>query len=169
MKDEMLDNSPFIFIKGGIENEDIDKLIEKLSVIPTSDMITTVYFSCEGGPDIYAEVVIDILNNNKNLVELVAYGVLASNGLEIFRNFKGKKKLLPTVLGMIHNGDFPMSIRNSMNKFSEEVLLKEYIEIKNKKVISYYSKFLTKEELEVIEKGGDVWLNYERLKEIFKV
>jgi hypothetical protein len=160
------DNRPIKIIKDNLEDEWIENIFDVLNSI---DCETILYFSSQGGVDAYAEVVIEILNNNTNLIELVGYGPLASNGFEVFSRFKGKKRLLPTAIGMIHLGDFPISARKRKDTTYQDFILSKFVDDKNKEQINKYSPFLSKEEINSLEKGGEVWVSYERMKKIFNV
>jgi len=164
--DSKNDNRPIRFIKDTLDDDKIENIFEILSSI---DSDTILYFSSQGGLDTYAELIIEILNKNSNFIELVAYGPLSSNGFEVFERFKGRKRLMPTTFGMIHLGDFQISARKINDTTYQDFILKKFVDEKNEEIIKKYTPYLSTEEIDSLRKGNDIWLDYERLKKIFKL
>ncbi len=118
-----------------MSNEDIDnkltnQLIEKLNEVNLAnsqgmDEKLIWYFSTEGGDIASAREIIDIINTNKDVIELVASDVIASSGFFIFFKSTCKRRILPYTIGVHHSAVSTINIRvGNLPKNEYDVLTK---------------------------------------------
>ena len=124
------------------------------------------WISSPGGETHYAFAMLDILESLP--VEIIAYGDLSSSAFILFTLFKGKKRILPYVQPMIHQGAYALSIRADGYHSEYDKDLKKYRISKEKEFFKKMSVIwlLTKKQKQSYLKGRDVFIPNEQLQQI---
>ena len=138
-----------------ISNKDYDKVV--------------IYLSSFGGSEWDAQVIIDMINENKDKVEVIGYGKLLSAAFLIFMDIKCKKRILDNSYGMFHQGNWSTDIRYNGNPSSD--FYKFRVKQTKSKIYPYYVDKckewgFNEQELKKYKKGEDVYFSYERFKEL---
>lgn len=159
-----------ISLSGDIDNNMLIALIKAIGELKENDKLT-IYFTCpEGGFTDVTRAVINLINNNKDRVDIVFYGELFSSGMVLFLYVECKILLLEDTRGMYHFGWQEMSI-NETGKPSGEYDIFSMKEMKKSKIriIEFLSKTkMSDKEIASIKQGKDVYFSYERMLELVK-
>lgn len=155
-----------IRIEGELILEVYEKFIDSFNKIPL-DRNITVYISSEGGDLWIGEEILDVLNTHKDNIELVVSAQVSSGAFEVAYKFKGKKRVLPGSMSVLHLYTDTFKYRellkkNSYARWSKDVCLVRVIKEFNKMI----ETFLTKDEIKRINKGEDLYIHTDRLSEI---
>jgi len=151
-------------IDGQLTEEVVDGLVEFFNT-HTEDK--TIYISSNGGNVFYAEVIGDLLALNKDTVTLVLGEHLHSSAVCLAFDFTGKKRFLPQgTISMLHFTNVDISARDLHDEHSLACLQVKEVAMLNAKLLEKYFKYLTHEELELVQKGKEVWLGSERTKQL---
>ena len=154
-------------------DQDFDEeLLTKITEAVNSDSEKiTIYLQSDGGYVSICQVLLNIINGNKDRFKLIGFKSLCSAGFEFFVKAECEKELLPYTLGMIHQPTRTMSLNNNLkpvgegDKASYERVKKYTIpdnEIFNRKLK------LTPKELREYKKGNDVYFQYDRFLELIE-
>ena len=146
----------------------IDALELKINELSEKEKVN-IYFICTGGRNDFTDCLIDILNENQKKITLIATGPIYSNGLLIYCEFKGSKKMLSSTTGLAHLSSFEPEMRDLLNVYSLSSIVKYQVENRNKKLTDLFTPLLLTDELERFCNGEDVYLSYERLKKMFRI
>ncbi len=158
-----------LYITGEINDNLVDHFIKEYNKLDKSNPIV-IYINTMGGDVYHAEVIIDIINNNKDNITLIASGEIYSAGFNIFFFSKCAKKLLPEALGMAH---FAWSIfqfdesgkpSNDQDKF----LMTEMKRSKDITIKRFEAIGLTPKEISKIKQSKECYFSNERLHELLK-
>lgn len=151
-------------IDGQFTEELVDALIEFFNEHTEAK---TIYISSHGGNVFYAELIGDLLAQNKDTVTLVLGEHLHSSAVCLAFDFPGKKRFLPQgTISMLHFTNVDISARDLHDENSLASLQVKEIGLLNAQLLEKYFKFLTHEELELVQKGKEVWLGSERTKQL---
>lgn len=152
-------------IDGELTDEVTDKLVEFFNTYTEDKKI--VYLSSPGGSVYHAEVITDILNLNKLKTTLVLGEYLYSSAVCVAFDFQGNKRFLPQgTLSMLHFTNVDVSARDLHDENSLASVQVKEVAMLNAKLLEKYFKFLTHTELELVQKGKEVWLESERTKKL---
>lgn len=144
------------------------ELLEKFMSFMEQDGEKTIYITSHGGDIDIALTILDILEQQQDYVTLVIGEYIASAALELVLRFKGKKRILSTTLVGFHYTSADLSISKFKDPFSFASILQSEIEKENKELLDLNSSFFTEEEIAEIEKGGIVYLNSKRSKDMLE-
>ena len=147
-------------------NEDL--LVSISESISNNDNVK-IYLNSTGGSEWCSLAIVDIINNNKDKVELIGFGYLLSAAFHIMVESKCKKRILDNTYGMYHQSIWDVEI-SALNKPSN-VLDKFRVEKSIKGYRVYYEEKckewgFSEQELKIYKKGEDVYFSYERFKEL---
>jgi len=121
-----------------------------------------------GGSATIGELLLNILNLNKERVTLQCLNGVYSTAFYLFAEFEGKKLLAENSKGMWHYGKTTICIDDKGNPFDGE---DEVVKSSNKyrKAFSgrIAKKYMNEKELQKFKKGEDVYFGYERMREMF--
>lgn len=135
----------------------------------TDEDICVVYFSCEGGSIEAAEILIDYINSNPEAYEFVATWQLHSAAFRVFSAINCKKRLFEGVWSVIHVTNREYRSRELMNKKSVDYFLRiEHDKLVDRE-LDGYKKILSNSEYDIVSNGGDLYVNTDRLRELFNV
>jgi hypothetical protein len=126
-------------------------------------------FCSRGGHAGLARFIANILNDNKDRIEIVAYSHVESSGFEILYMFEGKKTITQGTRGMIHYGYMEADVddRGRLKTDYERQVVegrKSDFDWRN----NMAKDVLTPAQLKRFKKGQDVVINYEQMKSIFE-
>lgn len=147
--------------------EDIVKQVASFFNEGDKDTQYTIYICSGGGMNSMAGAIINMINDHKDRTELIAYGEICSNAMQIFFKSRCKRKILPFTVGMYHlyyqkidyyEGDAKRN--NDHATFTRSTSSFVYSESLDNLVN------FTGEELKRIKNNEDVWFTTERLEEM---
>jgi len=146
---------------GAFDTENLEKFISFLNEKTPTEL--NIYINSEGGSNTCEEVLLGILQNPN--FTLYAVGELSSAAFELFVLAKCKKVLTRNAWAGIHMSAWSAYIRGDhhLDEFAifQQKFMTEFINKAKKEI--YQTLPFTKEELEKIESGGDLYLSYDRL------
>ena len=157
-----------------IKNDEIDyELFEKIaSFLDKYDEneVLAIWLSSRGGDCSVTEAIRDLLESDERVV-LVAYDMISSSALDLFLSTNCAKTLTDGTVACFHKSFYPTVkvIKDSRTPmFGRQESLVGEIYRSESDTDNHVKKFLSDEEIELYEKGEDIWLNYQRLKEIYE-
>lgn len=157
-----------------IKNDEIDyELFEKIaSFLDKYDEneVLAIWLSSRGGDCSVTEAIRDLLESDERVV-LVAYDMISSSALDLFLSTNCAKTLTDGTVACFHKSFYPTVkvIKDSRTPmFGRQESLVGEIYRSESDTDEHVKKFLSDEEIELYEKGEDIWLNYQRLKEIYE-
>lgn len=146
------------------------ELLTKVTEAVNSDSERiTMYISSDGGWVCVCQVLLNIINSNKDRFKLIGFESLSSAGFEFFVKAECEKELLPYTLGMIHQPARTMSLNNNLKPVGE--CDKASYERVKKYTIPEDEIFIKRlrlkpKELREYKKGNDVYFQYDRFLEV---
>lgn len=150
---------------GDIDKKNIREFTEFLSSFPETAI--TVYLKSEGGSAALGRVMRHEMEQHEG-VTLIAYEFIASAAFDVFKYFKGERKMVFGTIGMHHRVVMSMMMDEAM----EFPYGADSVKIK---ALKYYATnsdksndFLTEKELKRYNKGDDVYFSPKRMEKIFK-
>ena len=147
-------------------NEDL--LVSISEAISNNDNVK-IYLNSTGGSEWCSGAIVDIINNNKDKVELIGFGYLLSAAFHIMIESECKKRILDNTYGMYHQSIWDVEISalnkpsNVLDKFRVDKSIKEYRFYYENKCKEWG---FNEQELKKYKKGEDVYFSYERFKEL---
>lgn len=125
-----------------------------------------LYLHSDGGLTDMADIFIDFTGRTNKKINFIGIGVMASACMHIFLDAKGKKSIMPYTAGMLHLTSIDPESRELRNKNSlASVMLKETNNENEDRLKKYVIIFdLTEKEKKILQDGGDLGIDYERLK-----
>ena len=157
-----------------IKNDEIDyELFEKIaSFLDKYDEneVLAIWLSSRGGVCSVTEAIRDLLESDERVV-LIAYDMISSSALDLFLSTNCAKTLTDGTVACFHKSFYPTVkvIKDSRTPmFGRQESLVGEIYRSESDTDKHVKNFLSDEELESYEKGEDIWLNYQRLKEIYE-
>jgi hypothetical protein len=127
-----------------------------------------IFFSTEGGSTDIAEVLIDIINQDAENIELVAFNTIASCGMDIFYKTNCKKYVKDGCYGLYHLSSYNMDMSERgfpTHKDTKWVYnhSRKFSNVNTDRMC--YKLQLTKSETAKIKRGEDVLFSTERLRD----
>lgn len=152
--------------KKEINDESADLLIDFIN--STEGIKKKIYLSSDGGFIYVAELIIDLINNNKQDIELIAYNYIGSSAFELFFKSKCKKRILEGTRGMLHFAKMELTVNQKGKPVNKTAInfLKEEVSKRNDNLIKKLK--LSSKELNKYNKGEDVEFSYNRMLEFLK-
>lgn len=151
-------------LSGEVNYETLNQLVRGLNELRVGDNLH-IYFTTEGGQVDVAESVIDIVNKNKDKIEIIFYGEVFSAGMYIFLKADCQKWVLPDTTGMYHYSWQEVTIKEGGKPSSayDIFAMKEMKRAKTRTVEYLKTTKLTDKEVNSIKAGKDVYFSYERM------
>ena len=146
-----------------------EDLLTSISEAISSNDDIKIYLNSTGGSEWCSSAIIDIINSNKDKVELIGFGYLLSAAFHIMMESECKKRILDNTYGMYHQSIWDVEISalnkpsNVLDKFRVEKSIKEYRVYYEDKCKEWG---FNEQELKKYKKGEDVYFSYERFKEL---
>lgn len=142
----------------------IKKLIQDIEECKAK--IVNVHLCSDGGYVDYANIFIDFTHRTDKKINFIGNGRMMSACVHIFLEAKGKKSLYPYTNAMLHLASVDPESRDLLNKTSFASIqlkaVKKYTEEMLNKYINVFD--LSSKEISILKNGGDLGLDYERLK-----
>ena len=152
-------------------DQDFDsELLTKVTEAVNSDSEKiTIYLQSDGGYVCICQVLLNIINGNKDRFKLIGFESLSSAGFEFFVKAECEKELLPYTLGMIHQHQRKVTLNNNLKPTYSDgeafmIRVKKYKLPEDEIFIQKLG--LTKKELRDYKKGDDVYFQYDRFLEV---
>lgn len=170
-----IDKKPLTPIKGvvrfdgDITTKKVAKLLNEISFKLKEYENIIIYMTTPGGDVPDGMILVDYLNMHKDRIELVFTWAVSSTGFEVMIFYKGKKRLVKPIYGMIHLGSNLVDVIELKDKNSYDTLCVKNVNTENKRRLIRYKKWLTKDEYERVKLGEEVYLPYKRVNEILKL
>lgn len=128
-----------------------------------------IYFRSSGGHASVMHAMLDLIDRNKDRIELIGYGELFSCGFEFFFLANCQRKLLPGTIGMYHRSSAEISINSAGRpNFIEGQAMITYLktfETERLKMV-FDAIEMTPSEISKIKKGDDVYFQPARMQEM---
>ena len=146
------------------------ELLTKVTeAVNSPDEEITIYLFSDGGCNSVCNVLLNIIENDRDRFKLFGYELLSSSAFEFFVKAECKKELMPLTIGMIHQGFRTVSINDNLkpsDRFNKEIIEKTKRYAKNDDENFIQKLGLTPKELREYKKGNDVYFQYDRFLEI---
>ena len=143
----------YIF-QGFIDNENVNKLIEKLDPI---DKEIILYISGEDGGQVDAtNVLIDYLNQRADTISLKFFHILYSSGTRLLYEFNGKKDITELDVMIFHNFDLRTQNLRLNGAINDKIRLSYTIESNNKFLETLKNLGLRDIDFKKLKRGEDV-------------
>lgn len=142
----------------------IKQLISRMELCKAK--IIDLYVSSNGGDTYMADIFIDFTRKTNKKINLIGCEMMASSSVDVFIKSKGKKSVLPHTCALLHHISVAHESRNILNKKSYESVIAKEIKKENDERLDLYSNIfdLSKKEKYILKSGGDVGIDYDRLK-----
>lgn len=143
----------------------IKQLITRIELCKSKNI--NLHLCSVGGETWMADIFSDFTHRANKKINLIGSGMMCSACVNIFMEAKGKKSLQPFTIALIHLNSFTIDeARNLMNNKSyDSILIKELKKVDGERLNRYVKVFdLTTKEISILKNGGDLGLDYERLK-----
>lgn len=145
------------------------ELIEKLTeALNSTDKNITIYLKSSGGSVSVMECVLDIVNTNKDRIELVGFGSLESAAFLFFFLAECKKRILPNTIGHTHQQRLNIDVNEKLKPYylADEAEMERGKSIKKDLDIFNKQIGLNKKELAKYKRGEDAYFQYDRFLEL---
>lgn len=154
-------------------DQDFDEeILKKVTEAVNSDSeIITIYLNSDGGLVCVCQVLLDMINKNKDRFKLIGFESLSSAGFEFFVKAECEKQLLPYTFGMIHQAERRFHLNNTLKPNNEGdkatfERVRKYT-VPDDKIFIQRLK-LNPKELREYKKGNDVYFQYDRFLELIE-
>lgn len=157
-----------IDITEAISPEAFGKVIKAYNDLKLEETID-IYLNTSGGDPESGDAIVDVINNNANVTNLIAYGKICSAGFDLYFKARCPKRLLDGTIGMAHLARVEMenfTVNDSKEKVQAGFYKNWWNEDKKKRLKFYEDLGMEKKELLKIKKGGDVYFSNNRLLEL---
>lgn len=149
-----------------IENQSVGEFFATIQQFEDDEQ-WTVYFTSPGGSFSSASLLIDFVNKQHQRFEFIVFSDLHSAAFLMLQSLKCSKRVLKTAWSVLELSDMSLSARELKNSKSLSTHLQK---VQNKNMdeeLYIYGEVLSTEEVEVLRNGGNIYLEYDRLKKIF--
>lgn len=142
----------------------IKGLIKSIELCKSKNI--NLYLCSDGGETWMADVFIDFTHRINKKINLIGVGKMSSACVHVFMEAKGKKLLQPHTIAMIHFSTFSPESRLLLDRKSHDSILSTSTKNANEERLQKYIKMigLSDKEISFLRKGGDLMIDYERLK-----
>jgi ATP-dependent protease ClpP protease subunit len=164
-------NKMLYVIQKDIHEELVTEFAQKINEFKSSEFEELSIMICSEGGSIHSkEALLDMINTNKEMICLTAFGCINSAAFLLFLRAKCKKKILPLTSAIVHNYSIRIDV-NQNKKIGDRLERKTYNnsmkELKDTFKDEIQSIGLTEKEIKDLKKDGEIKLEYKRLVEIF--
>lgn len=128
-----------------------------------------IYFTtADGGQTDVAEGMVDLINKNKDMIEICFYGEVFSAGMMIFLKTECRKCVLPDTTGMYHYAWQEVTITEGGKPSAayDIFCMKEMKKAKLRTIEYLKTTKLTEKEIKYVKTGKDLYLSHERMLEL---
>lgn len=157
-----------IRFEGPMSTESVSALLNQLDANLKEYKQILLYFTCNGGSITDSRILIDYLNRYHEYIELVGTWTLASCGFDVMLFFKGVKRIISPVYGVVHLGTNSFDLLSEMRTNSFDTFNREDLKRENVAYLEKIKLVLTSNEYARVKNGEDVFLDCVRLREILK-
>ena len=158
--------SKFNFLDGDIN---ADMVRQVMDVYNSHEPEYVFYLDSPGGESCNGRVINDLFDMHKDCTTLIASGSISSMALIIFFQAKCHKILMPQTVGLAHKTMVYTTFNSSGPTQVYDKMVYEGLVNADKNNYELYKNIgFNKKELADFEKGIDVLLPYERMKELLK-
>lgn len=157
-----------IIFETEINSKNIELLINGCQEIMGRNNQFQIYFSSSGGDVAAGNILIDFLNAHPDNI-LVANEEISSTAFLIFCKAQCRRKIIPGTFAVVHITECEINTRELADDNSYANFLLNEIKRQNNNEIDFFRKLgLTKNELNRLKRGKDVYLDYTRLKKMLE-
>lgn len=142
----------------GFDEEDIIAFQEKVNTLKETEMLT-VFIKSSGGSTLWKDIYLEMFKRIKN-IEIIWVNI-SSSAFDLFAEIKCKRSLVKSVIWMVHHSSWEITF---WKEWPKDEFAKFQVEYQRKQ--KGYD-WLNRKERKIYEKGLEVWLDYDRLIEIF--
>jgi ATP-dependent protease ClpP protease subunit len=155
-------------------NDDLVKEVsEKINEFKDSDsQKLTIYLNSPGGQINCKEALVSMINAEKEMIEIIAFGSIDSAAFLLFAEVECSKKVLKGTTAFLHDIIITIDInqKNKLYRKSERSIHIKRTNAVKKDFLETIQKIgLTNVELKKISKEGEIIFLYDRLNEMFNV
>lgn len=146
-----------------------EKISTFLNEVPL-DEEAFIWFSSQGGQPLISEAIRDMLEEDER-VTLIAYDSIASSALDLFLTANCTKRLTPGTIAMYHQTSYPnvkVLRKGKRPVFGSQESIIEDMSRSEVEADEIITKYLTEKEIKEYNKGEEIWIGYQRLKEIYE-
>lgn len=147
----------------------VDKISNSINQLKPAEKLF-IYLCTEGGDTEAAEAIIHIINNNADIIEMVAYGKIFSAGFNIFFRSLCHKIILHSTVGMCHYSYIPININENGGPIDKAGKIdKIWLKSQRQHTIDFCKNIgMTDKEVAEVRKGGDVYFLFNRMQDFLK-
>ncbi len=154
-----------LLLNKDVGDEMLSDLINALNSLQGDDYLT-VYLCTDGGSAIHSYAITDLIEENKDRIELVAFGDIASAGFEIFFKARCSRRIVAGTYGMYHVTRMSISMdvdQRPLNEGDRQVVAWGKNFAKTQALAFCSTLPFTQKEAAKFKQGKDVHFSYERL------
>ena len=130
----------------------------------------SIYFQSGGGETKAGMVLLDYLNVHKDKIIMIGNYSLESCAFDVFVRCRNEKRILENTTGMIHSINTTYDTIEIRDRENPRHLYLELDELINGRCMDFYRELgATEDEIEMMEKGKEVVITYERFLRILKI
>lgn len=171
LEEKQIRRTLYAHFDGDLNGESMPSLFEQLNLLePDQDLC--LYYQSDGGTVGESYTAIHALNREafKRNVHIVFPFNICSSAFDIFLMTKEcEKTIFPSSFGMIHEASMPVDILSIKFNKPEELLKLKSVETINDSAYKRYKDYgVSKEHIEKMRAGEDVYLQVEDLEKILK-
>lgn len=155
----------YIF-NGKLIQENVDALLKELT---SNDDKYLIYIDTAGGLNTIKDYLLYYLNLTPERFTLIAGNEITSNGFWLFYHFKGKRIISDSTISMIHQSWKEVPSYDLKDKESTGYKDLQKLQNINDKNLEILKPYFSKKEIKDFKRGYDVYLNSDRLKQIFNI
>ncbi len=157
---------------GEINPETVNNCIEKIDSFGLDLEKDELHFfiNSQGGDIGSASVLSMYLSNKYKILTIIATGMIASSAFDIVFGTSSKDKVIAHgAIGLVHIVSAEICDRSTKDISSYEYFLKKNMEKESLEYCEWLDKIgLTPNEVAKVQTGKDLYLSYERLRELLK-
>lgn len=145
-----------------------EKITNFLNEVPLEEEIN-IWLSSNGGQSLITEAIRDLFEADER-VTLIAFDTIASSALDLFLTTKCNKRLTPGTNAMYHQTAYPnvkVLRKDKKPMFGNQEPIIEDVSRTEIEADEIISRILTDKEIKKYNKGEEIWIGYQRLKEIY--
>lgn len=158
----------YYLLKGDINTETVTHALEYINEHVEEHQIT-IAITSEGGTSYDGRFLLQCLNQYYSKIKLVCLDKVYSSAFDIFYKFKGVKELSLGCRGMLHCDSMYIPTMSSKVIKKDEETQSSFLQldILRDETVKMCSDFCTKEEVQSLIKGEDIYFDFNRMKKIF--
>lgn len=150
--------------------ESLDSFVSFVNALPKDENIT-IYLRSTGGYSWSMYVMLDIINSNPERFEIVASGEISSAAFQLFFTATCSRRIFNGTWGVYHQARIAVDINERATLHSNyDKAMGVYMRNYSKKESEFLMQYLefTKEERRKVNRGEDLYLQYDRLNQMLE-